>query len=107
MVVINLAICTCKRAQLLKECLDSVAQAHVPVGTTLVVTIIDNDAEQSARALVESMASGFPVSLEYIAEPRRGIPCARNRAIAEAHRLNSDYLVFIDDDEWVMPDWLV
>lgn len=105
--VINLAICTCKRIQLLRQCLDSVAGAQVPAGASLIVTIIDNDAEQSARPLVDELSSAFPVPLRYVPEPRRGIPCARNRAIEEAHQLNADCLVFIDDDEWVTRDWLV
>lgn len=107
MVAINLAICTCKRVQLLRQCLESIARAKIPAGTSLIVTIIDNDAEQSALQQADEMAPGFPVPLQYFAEPRRGIPCARNRAIAQAHALNADYLVFIDDDEWVTTEWLV
>ena len=45
--------------------------------------------------------------LRYVSEPRRGIPVARNAAVAFATSLNADYLVFIDDDEWVENDWLV
>lgn len=107
MSAINIAICTCQRAQLLRQCLDSIATILLPADTTVTVTIIDNDSGQSARPVVDALASSFPFVLHYVCEARRGIPCARNRAIEETHALRSDYLVFIDDDEWVRPDWLV
>lgn len=106
MSTINICICTCQRVQLLNQCLDSIAECRRPANTLVSVMVIDNDASQSALSLVTDLAATFPIPLRYIAEPRRGIPCARNRAINETHRLGSDYLVFIDDDEWVQTDWL-
>ena len=32
---------------------------------------------------------------------------ARNRLVAIAASLGSDYLIFVDDDEWVEPSWLL
>jgi len=67
--------------------------------------VIDNDQTRSDEALVSELSETFPSTLYYHCEGKRGIPCARNRAVEEIHRLSSDYLVFIDDDEWVEPHW--
>lgn len=106
MTAINICVCTCKRAQLLKECLESIALIDVPSGLSVSVTVIDNDAAESANAVVSSLQSSFPFVFHYYVEKKRGIPCARNRAIEVTHALNADYLVFIDDDERVKSDWL-
>jgi succinoglycan biosynthesis protein ExoM len=103
---INLCICTCKRNDLLKACLESIARSEVPAEFQITVTIIDNDASGAAESVVTSMTANFPFALKYHCEPRRGIPCARNRAIDETLELGSDYLIFIDDDEWVPSYWL-
>jgi succinoglycan biosynthesis protein ExoM len=106
MASINVCVCTCQRDQLLAQCLESVAQIELPPEAQVTVTVIDNDAGRSAEAVVNAIAPHIPVPLFYHCEPRRGIPFARNRAIEETHRLGSDYLVFIDDDEWVEAGWL-
>ncbi|WP_372865357.1 glycosyltransferase family 2 protein [Spongiibacter sp.] len=103
---INIAICSCQRPFLLEKALSSLAAMRRPANSEVLVSIIDNDPEQSALPVYEDWRAKFPVALHYAAEPRRGIPVARNRAIAEAHQHNADYLVFIDDDEWVEPEWL-
>jgi succinoglycan biosynthesis protein ExoM len=41
-----------------------------------------------------------------IAEPRRGLSFARNRAVAAALEEAADYLAFVDDDEVPTPHWL-
>lgn len=103
---LNICICTCKRETLLVQCLESVARVEVPANVHVTVTVIDNDADRSAEPSVNALTRQFPFPLQYVCEPRRGIPLARNRALDETYRLGSDYLLFIDDDEWVRPDWL-
>ncbi|MEE2730019.1 MAG: glycosyltransferase [Pseudomonadota bacterium] len=106
MASVAICICTLEREALLGECLDSLQGMDLPEGVKPQVVIIDNDARQTSRALVASRQSRFPVPLHYECEPRRGIPCARNRAIEVAHGLAADYIVFVDDDERVEPNWL-
>ncbi len=103
---INICICTYKRPNLLSDCLKSLEAIVVPTGTEVTVTVIDNDQTRSAEVLVTGLIDTFPFKIYYHCENKRGIPCARNRAVEETHRLGSDYLVFIDDDEWVEPPWL-
>ena len=103
---INVCVCTCLRGEMLKVCLRSVAAISVPDGAEVTLSVIDNDAARTAESLIESMKKDFPFPVHYFCETRRGIPYARNRAIEETLILGSDYLVFLDDDEWVETDWL-
>jgi len=103
---INICICTYQRPKLLTDCLQSLASIVVPSETEVTVTVIDNDQTGSAKPTVTGLAETFPFNIYYHCESKRGIPCARNRAVDETHRLGSDYLIFIDDDEWVEPLWL-
>ena len=64
--------------------------------------IVDNDADGSARAVVERAEQRL--RLVYAVEPERGIPFARNRAVREA--AGCDFVAFIDDDEIPEPAWL-
>lgn len=102
---IIIAICSYRRADLLKECLISLARMRRPDADVRIV-VVDNDKDESARATVEgSNENGLPA--EYYVEPNQGLPYARNKALDVALLAGADYLVFIDDDEQVHQDWLV
>lgn len=103
---INIAICTYKRTELLKKCLLSLLKIAEPADTEITLTIVDNDDQTTAKAVVNELADNSSFPLFYYCEQKRGIPCARNRAIEETHKLGANYLVFIDDDERAEPDWL-
>lgn len=107
MSLISVCVCTYKRLELLELCLESVAETTVPEGVELNIVVIDNDEQASSRPLIDQIRVSFSGQIIYVCEPRRGIPCARNRAIEEVEKLGSEFLIFIDDDEWVEKDWLV
>lgn len=65
----------------------------------LTVVVCDNDDALSARSVA---VSGGAI---YVAEPRRGIPMARNAALA-ATPADADFVCFIDDDEVPPADWI-
>lgn len=68
------------------------------------IHVIDNDAEESARPIVEDAAHRHRFPLRYIVEPRRGLSSVRNAALDAA--ADFDFLAFVDDDEVVEPQWL-
>ncbi|WP_223269490.1 glycosyltransferase family 2 protein [Frigoribacterium sp. ACAM 257] len=83
-----------------------------PLGVEARVLVVDNDASGSGRARVEESAlaaaapgvGAGPVSVDYVVEAVPGIASARNRALVES--VESDLLVFIDDDERPSESWL-
>jgi glycosyltransferase involved in cell wall biosynthesis len=69
--------------------------------------VVDNDPEQSAREVIESLrAAGTRFPIRYLADPRRGIPFVRNTAVAAALEAGATHIAFIDDDEVPERDWL-
>lgn len=68
------------------------------------VVVVDNDASGSARTVCENAESWLRHPLHYVLEKRKGIPVARNAAVAAA--LDSDWIAFVDDDETPEPRWL-
>lgn len=68
------------------------------------ILVVDNSPDADARAFVESFAATSSVEVMYESEPRPGIPAARNRALQASSE--SDLLVFIDDDERPVDQWL-
>ncbi len=103
--VITVCACTYRRPEQLLELLHSFSGLKAPNGTEVRVCIVDNDIDTSAQAVVNALSGDLPFSLKYVHEKQPGIPSARNRALAEAS--DSHFLVFVDDDETVAPDWLV
>jgi len=69
------------------------------------IVVVDNYSQGTAEAIVDSYnCKRFPAIC--VREPKPGIPFARNRVISEAINLDSDAIIFIDDDEIVSSTWL-
>lgn len=103
----RLAICviTFQRCAGLRRLLDSVAAMQIQkTAPEITLVIVDNDPQGSARKVVAQMVVTFPFKMIYDIEPARGISAARNRAIQIAG--NADFVIFVDDDETVCPEWL-
>ena len=103
--VISICIPTLMRPVMLGRLLDSLVALDTG-GAAVHVVVVDNDPSGSAEPTVRRFESLIP-NLVYQVEPRRGLATARNRLVAIAASLGSDYLIFVDDDEWVEPSWLL
>ena len=105
----RVAVCiiTCQRPEGLKRLLNGLNQLnfHQCKTPTLEIIVIDNDFNGSACQLCQQISPQIKWTIKYYIEPRRGIPFARNTAIACAGE-DLEFLVFIDDDEVPQPSWL-
>lgn len=104
---IGIGLCTYKRPEMLKQCLNSIYKMNLPEDAETVVLIADNDPAASAESTVEEFrkVTDFPVYYEM--EKNRGIPFARNNIIKQGINLGITELAFIDDDEYAEENWLV
>jgi succinoglycan biosynthesis protein ExoM len=105
--LVSVCVATCQRPEGLKRLLDGLerltfSKAFHP---NIEVVIVDNDSAGSAKPICASLESHFKWSLKYCIEETRGISYARNRAIASVNP-NTNFIVFIDDDEVPEPSWL-
>jgi succinoglycan biosynthesis protein ExoM len=105
---LRLVVClaTCLRPQGLLRLLQGLANSEFDEPAPHVeIVVIDNDAAGSARDVCESARDWFPFQLHYAIEKRRGIPQARNAALAIAMPI-SDFIAFTDDDVEPTSGWL-
>jgi succinoglycan biosynthesis protein ExoM len=100
-------ICTFRRPNMLAHLLEACSKLEPLPGLRLGILIVDNDAAGSALPAVEAARSTMPMPIHYAVETRRGIANARNRVLEEALSLSASFLAFIDDDEYMQPDWLL
>lgn len=104
-IIIN--ICTFKRPEMLKSCLDSLMLQPLPADWVVEVLIVDNDADESAKTIIESYQTKSAFPIHYFCEQNQGIPFARNRGCQESLAKNADWILFMDDDETADPNWFM
>lgn len=99
---VSIIICTCNRAEYLRETLESLRGLEIPAGITPELIVVDNASTDATSA----MASSFPLEnmpLHVIQEPRPGQCHARNTGLAAAA---GEILLFTDDDLRLPANWL-
>lgn len=77
-----------------------------PKGVELTIDIIENHTEKELTTLIETASKAIEPTVSHHWEPRIGIPIARNTALEVARKNDATHIIFIDDDEWVDPQWL-
>jgi glycosyltransferase involved in cell wall biosynthesis len=99
---LTFAVCTYNRSERLSDLISAMRAQQCPVPYEILV--VDNNSQDGTGEMLERLASAPGMTLRWVKEPRQGIAFARNRAIQES--LDSDYLVFMDDDEMPQPGLL-
>jgi len=92
---LTFALCSYNRADRLVKLLPEMRSLVCPVDFE--VLVVDNNSSDATFQVVSQIAATPGPPVRYVLERQQGIPYARNRALAEA--MDSDFLVFIDDDE--------
>ena len=102
--LISVCMCTYKRPTLEKT-LKSLCEQEVPDGCTLEVVVVDNDIEESGRAICEASNNVTDsITIRYFVNAERNLASVRNSSMENAE---GELLAFIDDDEWAEPDWIM
>ena len=100
---ITVCICTFRRPIYLKRLLEKLQEQSTGGVFSFSAVVCDNDARQSAAAIVSAARKNATIDITYCCEPRQNIALARNKALEQAH---GDFVAFIDDDEFPVADWL-
>ena len=101
---LSICICTHKRPQMLARLLDGLVGQRSDGQFTYSIVVADNDQKESGRTIVDAFSSASGIPVTYCVEPRQNIALTRNKAVQAAR---GDYVVFIDDDEFPTPTWLL
>lgn len=89
------AFCTYNRADRLEKLATAMRAQDCTIPFEILA--VNNNSKDNTLAVLEQLAREPGPNLRYVTETKQGIVPARNRAIEEA--LDSDILVFMDDDE--------
>src|SRR5215471_17251091 len=99
--MLTVLMATRNGAPTLKGVLDALAHQSLPTSEWKLV-IVDNGSTDQTREIVESFKTILP--LTYVFEEHLGKNLALNTGLAH---LAGDLVVFMDDDAFPHPDWLV
>ncbi|WP_446811873.1 glycosyltransferase [Methylomonas sp. 2BW1-5-20] len=100
--ILTFAFCTFNRVERLEKLVACMRAQSCPIPFKILA--IDNNSSDSTSDILNQLTQLAGPELHWVHEPTQGIVAARNRAIQEA--LNSDILVFVDDDELPLPGLL-
>jgi len=96
---------TYRRPTELCRLLKALSQQDLPRECEVRIVVVDNEGSLLTREICDECRRGLLVPLTYVAENRRGLAHVRNRAV-EVSKQFGEFLVFIDDDEVPMGQWL-
>jgi succinoglycan biosynthesis protein ExoM len=108
----KIAICipTYKRPEMLNKLVISIINCNLDQSLIREVNIIiaDNDISRSAESTVNELNEmhGTDHKITYLSYPVKGLSNVRNVLLKNGLEQDPDFLVFVDDDEYVTPDWL-
>lgn len=100
---LSIVVCTLDRPILLGRALGALAALDGVRGAPVEVIVVDNSAQQSARAVVEAAGGTFPAPIRYVPARPANIAVARNAGVAAAE---GRHVAFLDDDQEVSRGWL-
>jgi glycosyltransferase involved in cell wall biosynthesis len=100
-VLVTVAICTRNRCRALERTLDALSAVVRPPSLSWEVLVVDNASEDDTAQSVVRFAESLP--LRVLSEAKIGLSQARNAAIAASR---GEYILWIDDDVLVDPQWL-
>jgi succinoglycan biosynthesis protein ExoM len=107
---VTICIPSYKRPALLRKLILSIAGCNIDRSliNELNIIVVDNDAEMTAASTVGELKEKFRdlVKIYYYCFPEKGLSNVRNELLRRAFEVNPDFIVFVDDDEYVTPDWL-
>src|SRR5215475_7668419 len=100
---LDLVIPTHNRAELLSRLLSSIRSARVPDGVAVRTIVVDNNSQDTTRAVVDQAQAGWPGTLEYRFEPVQSKSVALNHGLS---LVRADVVGMLDDDEEIHPEWI-
>lgn len=100
--LVSIVIPTFKRPDTLARLLESIF-VDIAGRTDTVIIVADNDVARSAEQTVLDLSKAHSIPIDYTVAPDPGVSNARNAGMA---RVQSRYVLFLDDDMEVVPPYL-
>ncbi|TWU24011.1 putative glycosyltransferase EpsH [Novipirellula galeiformis] len=101
---VSIILCTYNRADMLRECVESLLNQRTDGEFTFEVVVVDNRSSDNTAELISEMQKTSPVTLRYVFESTPGQVHARHRGFDEAQ---GEWFANFDDDEVAEPEWVL
>lgn len=102
--MLSLIICTYNRDKYLYGALQRIAENGYPVDAYEIV-LVNNMSTDNTESECQRFQNDYPgIDFRYFLETQQGLSFARNRGIQESR---GDTLVFLDDDSYIQPNYLI
>ena len=105
-----IGIPTYKRPLLLERLVTSIYACNVDIKfiSSITILIVDNDQDRTAELPSLKLNKNCPdhFKFQYYNYAMKGLSNVRNEIIEKALQLRPDYILFVDDDEYVTKNWL-
>lgn len=108
----DVAVCipTYKRPLMLERLLQSITDCRIDKSLIggISIIVVDNDADRTGENTVTAFSLRLPDTyrIQYYNFPVKGLANVRNELLVRSLALNPEFIVFIDDDEYVTENWL-
>ena len=99
---LSIILPTFRRPEGLKTALQSLEHQNL-ANMSHEIIVVDNDPEVSAKTYVSQYAKTSSLNIKYYNDPNPGVANARNTALNAA---SGRYLVFLDDDQEALENWV-
>jgi succinoglycan biosynthesis protein ExoM len=107
---IVIGIPTYKRPRMLEKLIKSIyaSQLDTSIISSVHIVIVDNDSNKTAELIANNLQLSCPehYQFHYYSFPIKGLSNVRNEIISKSLAFNPDYIIFVDDDEYVTDCWL-
>ncbi len=108
----NIAICipTYKRQVMLKQLIVSISECSIDksIINNINIVVVDNDADKTAEIVIQDLKAenNKMYDLHYHNYAIKGLANVRNELLSKALEFKPDFIIFIDDDEYVTVNWM-
>ena len=99
--IFSIYICTYNGEKNIKNCIDYLLKLKDLNLYVQSIVVVDNNSKDSTKQIVEGIQKDNPI-LQYEFEPQQGLAFARRHAA----NTNADWVIYVDDDNFLMPGWL-
>lgn len=101
---ILIGICTHYRNETLKICLEKIKEMDLPQRTIIEVIITDDTKEMHGIKILANHS--YPFKIHFNSAHTTGIAAARNSLLKKCLETDSNFIAFIDDDEFPDKNWI-
>ena len=105
-----IGIPTYKRPVMLEKLVLSIYASQISIDSisSVDIVVVDNDIQRTAESVITALKNKAtpPFNLHYCNYPKKGLTHVRNEILKQSLNFKPDYIAFVDDDEYVVKNWL-